>query len=70
MVETKRKTWFRKKKMEKRPLIKWHAQELIRLLSDDLNDQRAARIVIDLETHFVNSLPYREIEAKAPEEDT
>lgn len=56
--------------MEKRPLIKWHAQELIRLLSDDLNDQRAARIVIDLETHFVNSLPYREIEAKAPEEDT
>jgi len=54
--------------MNNKPLIKWHAQELYKLLSQDQNVQITAGIVVKLETVFFNSLPYKDIKAKPPEE--
>jgi len=54
--------------MDNKALIKWHAQELYKLLSQDQNDQNAAEIAVKLETVFFNSLPYKNIEGQPPEE--
>ena len=54
--------------MQNLSLIKWHAQELYKLLSQDQNNQIAAKIAVDLETVFFNSAPYKEIKAQPPEE--
>lgn len=53
--------------MDNKPSIKWHAQELYRLLSQDPNDMLTAKIMADLETIFFNSHPYKDVEAKQPE---
>ena len=54
--------------MDNKPLIKWHAQELHKLLSQNPNDPITAQISRDLEAIFLNSSPYKDIEAKPPEE--
>ena len=54
--------------MDNKPLIKWHAQELYKLLSQDPNDPITVRITVALETVFLNSAPYKDIKAKLPEE--
>lgn len=54
--------------MDNKPLIKWHAQELYKLLLQDQNDQITTKIAVDLETVFFNSAPYKDIKAKPPEE--
>ena len=54
--------------MDNRPLIKWHAQELIHLLSQDPNDPITVQIQVKLETIFLNSLPYKDIIARPSEE--
>lgn len=54
--------------MDNKRLIKWHAQELYKLLSQDKNDKITAKITVDLETVFFNSAPYKDIKAKPPEE--
>ena len=54
--------------MDNEPLIKWHAQELYELLLQEQPDQITADIAVKLETVFFNSLPYKDIKAKPPEE--
>lgn len=53
--------------MERLQLIKWHAEELYKLLLEEPNNPVTARVAIELETVFINSLPYKNIEAKAPD---
>ncbi len=53
--------------MENLPLIKWHAQELHRLLSQYPNEALTTRIAVDLETVFLNSSPFKNIKAEPPE---
>jgi hypothetical protein len=52
--------------MDNRPLIKWHAQELYKLLIQNPNDVLTAKIAVDLETVFFNSYPYKNIKARPP----
>ena len=54
--------------MDNMPLIKWHAQELYKLLVQAPNDPTSSEVAIKLETIFLNSLPYKNIEAQPPEE--
>jgi hypothetical protein len=54
--------------MDKRPLIKWHAQELYKLLLQDPNNPMTAGIAVELETVFINSSPYKDIKSQPPEE--
>ena len=53
--------------MENMPLIKWHAQELHKLLLKSPNDSTSAEVAIKLETIFLNSRPYKNIKAQPPE---
>lgn len=53
--------------MESKQLIKWHAVELYRLLLQDPNDAMTAPVAAELETVFLNSEPFKSIEAKPPE---
>ena len=53
--------------MERQQLIKWHAEELYKLLLEEPNNPVTARVAIELDTVFLNSLPYKRIKAKAPE---
>ena len=54
--------------MDNKPLIKWHAQELYKLLSQDQNDPITVEIAVKLEAVFFNSAPYKNIKAQPPEE--
>lgn len=56
-------------KMDNRPLIKWHALELYKLLVQDPNNPMTANIAVELETVFINSLPYKNIKAQPPKEN-
>ncbi len=53
--------------MDNKQLIKWHAQELYKLLSQDPNDVLTVKIMVELETVFLNSRPYKDIIAEPPE---
>jgi hypothetical protein len=53
--------------MKNLPLIKWHAQELHRLLLQYPNEALTVQIAVELETVFLNSVPFKNIVAKAPE---
>jgi len=46
-------------------LIKWHAQELCKLLEKDPNNPQMARLYVELET-TLNSYPFKQIESIAP----
>jgi hypothetical protein len=52
--------------MDQRPLIKWHAQELYKLLLQDPNNPLTAGIAVELESVFINSYPYKDIKAQPP----
>ena len=52
--------------MDNKPVIKWHAQELYKLLIENPNDPITAPIAVELETIFFNSYPYKTIEAQPP----
>ncbi len=54
--------------MENKPLIKWHAQELYKLLLQDRNDPMTADIATGLEAIFFNSTSYKDIKVTPPEE--
>lgn len=54
--------------MDNRPVIKWHAEKLYNLLSQNPNDMITDDITVLLETIFLNSRPYKDIEAQPPEE--
>ena len=54
--------------MQKLSLVKWHAQELYKLLSQEPNNPYTAKIAVQLETIFLNSSPYKDIKAQPPEE--
>jgi len=54
--------------MENLPLIKWHAQELYKLLIQDPNNRLTTEIAMKLETVFLNSLPYKDIKGQPPKE--
>lgn len=58
---------WEERKMDNKPLIKWHAQELHRLLSEDQNDPITVRVLVELETVFFNSRPYKDIIAMPSE---
>ncbi len=53
--------------MENQSLIKWHAQELCKLLLQDPNNPLTNPVAKDLEAYILNSLPFKNIKAKAPE---
>ena len=53
--------------MDNKPLIKWHAQELYKLLLQDPNNSITAGVAVELETVFMNSSPYKDIVAQPPE---
>ena len=53
--------------MERLQLIKWHAEELHKLLLQEPNNPMTAPVAVELETVFLNSSPFKRIEAKAPE---
>jgi len=52
--------------MDNRSLIKWHAVELYKLLLQDPNNPMTVNIAVELETVFINSLPYKNIKAQPP----
>lgn len=51
--------------MDDLALIKWHAQELCKLLEKDPNNPQMARLYVVLET-TLNSSPFTRIEAASP----
>ena len=51
--------------MDNLPLIKWHAQELCKLLEKHPNDYLMAELNANLEA-MLNSSPFSQIEAVAP----
>lgn len=55
--------------MDDRPVIKWHAQELYKLLIQEPNNPMTAEVAIKLETVFLNSYPYKDIKAQPPKQD-
>ena len=52
--------------MERLQLVKWYAEGLHRLLLEDPNNVVTVRITVDLERVFLNSEPYKGIEALPP----
>jgi len=51
--------------MDNRPLIKWYAEKLHALLLQDPNNPITAEIAVKLGA-ILNSLPYKNVEAKSP----
>ena len=52
--------------MENLPTIKWHAQKLCSLLEQEPNNAMCAKVLVDLETIFLNSHPFKDIDAVPP----
>lgn len=52
--------------MENLPLIKWHAEELYKVLIEQPNDIIAARVAVDLEALILNNSRFAGIESKPP----
>jgi hypothetical protein len=54
--------------MQNLPLVKWHAQELHKLLSQEPNNPYTVQIAVQLEAIFLNSSTYKDIKAQPPED--
>ena len=52
--------------MDNRPLIKWHAEELHKLLLQDPNNPMSAKMTVELESFIINNLDYKTIKAQPP----
>jgi hypothetical protein len=58
---------YRRHVMDKKPLIKWHAEQLYKLLLEDPNNPMTARVAVELEAVFLNSSPYNTVRAEPPQ---
>ncbi len=54
--------------MDNKQTIKWHAQELIGLLSQGRADFSVAKMIVELEKFFVHGEHYKDIDACHPDE--
>ena len=52
--------------MSNLPLIKWHAQDLHKLLSQYPNDPLLAELAVRLEASILNNTSFQNIEASPP----
>ena len=52
--------------MSNLPQIKWHAQELHKLLSQDPNDPLLADVYVKLEALILNNTRFKDINASRP----
>ena len=54
--------------MKRLQLIKWHAEELRRLLLQEPNNSLTSPIAAELEAVFLNSSPFKGIDSRGPDD--